>query len=246
MRSTSTTRRCVDRRFRSIPPNGSRCRDRAADHPPAGGDPRHHDGKRGSVGRAAPHEARRTAQQDPGRRDQLAHRAREGSRAWARTSTCRSRSTADSWSTRSNRCTAHAAPIRVLAIDDDETMRFMIRRCLSVPALRRAGGAVGGGRAGDGSRRSAGRHPAGSADARSRRLREPGARCGKRTTFASIPVVIVTSVALDNEAQQRLLAQADALLSKSDLSRETLRNAIRGAVSGRRGALRERQPIPLP
>ena len=49
--------------------NGPRSRDRAADHPPRRRDPRHHDRERSSLGRAAPDEAGRAAQQSSRRRD---------------------------------------------------------------------------------------------------------------------------------------------------------------------------------
>jgi signal transduction histidine kinase/CheY-like chemotaxis protein len=140
---------------------------------------------------------------------------------------------------------ARATPVRVLAIDDDETLRFMIRRCLSVPHydVREA-------LSGEDGLAMAHADPP---DVILLDLLMPGldgyaslAQLRDADDLRNIPVVVVTSAALDNDARQRLLMQANSLLAKSDMSRDTLRDAIRGVIAGRRRAASADSPIPLP
>ena len=126
------------------------------------------------------------------------------------------------------------APIRVVAIDDDEGMRFLVRHCLLAPHFE-VREAVNG--------------EEGLALIRSelpdvilldllmpdadgyevlRRLRE-------REDTRKIPIMVVTSAALDADARQRLLEQADGFLPKSDISRDTLTAVLQSLVKRNTG-----------
>ncbi len=123
-------------------------------------------------------------------------------------------------------------PVRVLTIDDEEIARYLIRQCLPVPAFEvfEADGAE------DGLQRARDEQPdviildlvmpgMGGREAL-RRLREDAAT-------RAIPVVIATASDVGPRDRAELLAQASTLLSKGELTRETLPLAIRHALSGR-------------
>jgi signal transduction histidine kinase/CheY-like chemotaxis protein len=120
-------------------------------------------------------------------------------------------------------------PIRVLVVDDQEVARFLIRQCLPIPAFELTEAATGK----EGLLRARSERPdvvvldlvMPDGDGRDvlRRLRQDAAT-------ADIPVVVVTSTVLDGAERARLLSSAAALLSKADLSREVLGDAIRAAA----------------
>jgi CheY-like chemotaxis protein/two-component sensor histidine kinase len=119
-------------------------------------------------------------------------------------------------------------PIRVLSIDDDEVARYLIRQCLPPPAFD-VGEATSGE---DGIRRAADERP----DVVVLDLMMPGtdgwqvlkALHGTDGT-RDLPVVIVTSHALEAEERSRL-ADAFAIVSKQDLSRRTLAPVVQAAA----------------
>ena len=121
------------------------------------------------------------------------------------------------------------APLRVVAIDDDEGMRFLIRHCLLPPQfeLREAV-------SGDEGLAMIEADPPDvvlldliMADLDGyevlRRLRS---REGTR----SLPVLVVTSAALDAESRARVLEQADGFVSKSDISRDSLASTVQAVA----------------
>jgi signal transduction histidine kinase/CheY-like chemotaxis protein len=123
-------------------------------------------------------------------------------------------------------------PVRTLVIDDQEVARFLIRKCLPVPAYDVTEAAS----AEEGLRRA--RHETFDlvlldlvmADLHGaevlRRLRQdPATR--------DVPVIIVTSTVLDRAEEGRLRQFAAAIVSKADLSRETLGDAVRGVLQSR-------------
>ena len=130
-------------------------------------------------------------------------------------------------------------PIKVLSIDDDEVARYLVRQCLPAPAFDVIEAASGE----DGIRRATGEHP----DVVVLDLMMPGtdgwqvlkALHGADAT-RDLPVVILTSHALDGEERSRL-ADAFAIVSKQDLSRTTLAPMVQAAA--RRD---ERHGVPAP
>jgi signal transduction histidine kinase/DNA-binding response OmpR family regulator len=113
------------------------------------------------------------------------------------------------------------APIRVVAIDDDEGMRFLIRHCLLPPHfdVREAmsgddGLALIGADRPDVVLLDLMMAPPDGYEVL-RRLRE-------QDDTRDLPVLVVTSAALDQEARNRLLQQADGLMPKSGVSRDAL------------------------
>ena len=123
-------------------------------------------------------------------------------------------------------------PVRVLAIDDEEVARFLIRQCLPVPAFE----VIEADRADDGLRRARAERP----DVIVLDLMMPGmdgaealGRLRADAATAGIPVVIATASALDPPRRAELLEQACAVLSKAEITRDTLPAAIRQALAGR-------------
>jgi CheY-like chemotaxis protein len=121
-------------------------------------------------------------------------------------------------------------PIRVLTIDDEEVARYLVRQSLPAPAfdlLEAADGAEGLAFARE-SRPDVilldltmagmdGRHV----------LKELSADA----TTRDIPVMILTSSVLDASERDELLQHAHQVLSKAIVSRETLGEAVRAAIS---------------
>jgi len=127
---------------------------------------------------------------------------------------------------------ARTTPIRVLAIDDDEAIRLLIREWLSLPQfeVREALSTEDGLAMAEAERPDVivadmGMPGIGTAKALDA-LRAAG---GARPT----PLLIVSAAILDAEARQRLATHSDAILSKSDLSRETLAGAVRAVLAAR-------------
>jgi CheY-like chemotaxis protein len=119
-------------------------------------------------------------------------------------------------------------PIKVLSIDDDEVARYLVRQCLPPPAFDVAEAISGD----EGLRRAIAEPP----DVVVLDLMMPGtdgwqvlkelhAAAGTR----DLPVVIVTSHALEPEERSRL-AGAFAVVSKQDLSRSTLAPVVQAAA----------------
>jgi signal transduction histidine kinase/CheY-like chemotaxis protein len=123
-------------------------------------------------------------------------------------------------------------PVRVLAIDDEEVARFLIRQCLPVPAFE----VIEAERADEGLRRARAEQP----DVIVLDLMMPGmdgaealGRLRADPETAGIPVVIATASALEPPRRAELLEQASAVLSKAEITRDTLPAAIRQALAGR-------------
>ena len=120
-------------------------------------------------------------------------------------------------------------PIRVVAIDDDEAMRFLIRHCL-VPPHFDVRDAMG---ANEGLAMIGADRP----DVVLLDLIMPE-RDGydvlrhlrKENATRDIPVLVVTSAALDAETRERLLEQADGIVGKSDISRDVLPDMLQSLV----------------
>jgi DNA-binding response OmpR family regulator len=124
------------------------------------------------------------------------------------------------------------APIRVVAIDDDEGMRFLIRHSLQAPHfdLREALDGESG--------LAAIESDPPDVILLDLIMPEPDGyevlrRLRSRERTRDIPVLIVTSAPLDEETRRRLLAEADGLLAKADISREGLRAVVQSLVSRR-------------
>jgi CheY-like chemotaxis protein len=124
---------------------------------------------------------------------------------------------------------AHAEPIRVLIIDDEEVSRFLVRQCLPTPSFEVLEAAT----AEEGLRLAADQRP----DVVLLDLVLPGmdgrtALQALQATPATsgIPVAIVTATALDSTDRDLLLERARAVMAKSDLSRETLGSLVRTMV----------------
>jgi CheY-like chemotaxis protein len=117
-------------------------------------------------------------------------------------------------------------PLRVLAIDDEEVARYLLRECLPVPAFELTEAAT----AAEGLRRAREDRPdvilvdlvMPDLDGRTvlRMLRTDPATAGAA-------LLVVTSQTLDQREQDAVLRDADALLSKADVTRGTLGDAIR-------------------
>jgi CheY-like chemotaxis protein len=124
------------------------------------------------------------------------------------------------------------SPIRVVGIDDDEGMRFLIRHCLQAPdfELREAAD-------GESGLASINADPP-DVVLLDLVMAEPDGyevlrRLRGREHTRDIPVLIITSAALEEEMRGRLLAEADGLMAKSDVSREGLRTAVQSLARGR-------------
>jgi CheY-like chemotaxis protein len=134
-------------------------------------------------------------------------------------------------------------PLRVLTVDDEDVARYLIRQCLPVPAFEVTEAST----AEEGVSRARDERP----DAVLLDLVMPGAggrdalrqlRADPRT--AGIPIVIVTSTALDRDEHAALLEQVAAIVMKSDLTRDHLPTVVRRVVERGR-ATGDRQNSPL-
>lgn len=125
---------------------------------------------------------------------------------------------------------AHHSPVaRVLVIDDDETARYIIKRHLQGSPYELYEASNGA----DGVKSARDHHPnvilldfllGGSTafDVIDDLKADPRTR--------SIPVIVITSHVLDEIDQKRLLEEAEAVISKQNLSRELAINRIRDAL----------------
>jgi signal transduction histidine kinase/CheY-like chemotaxis protein len=121
--------------------------------------------------------------------------------------------------------------IRVVAIDDDEGMRFLISHCLLAPQYELRVASTGE----EGLAMIASDPP--DAVVLDLILPDPDGyevlrRLRNHDESRHIPVLAVTSAALDAQAQQRLLRLADGFLPKSDISRDALAAAVQSLVMG--------------
>jgi signal transduction histidine kinase/CheY-like chemotaxis protein len=123
---------------------------------------------------------------------------------------------------------AHMA-VRVLAIDDEEAARYIVRQCLPGPAFDVSEAASGE----EGLRRARAERP----DVILLDLIMPG-MTGREALeqlqadpeTRDIPIVISTGAALEDQETVALLRQAAAVLLKGNLSRHTLQNVVRTAL----------------
>jgi signal transduction histidine kinase/DNA-binding response OmpR family regulator len=123
--------------------------------------------------------------------------------------------------------------LRVLIIDDEEVARYLVRQCLPVPAFEVSEASS----AEEGLVRARIDRP----DAILLDLVMPGLhgtevlrRIRADDETSTIAVVIVTSQVLDEGARTDLLRDADAIIEKSGLSRGTLCDVVRAAVTRQR------------
>jgi CheY-like chemotaxis protein len=130
------------------------------------------------------------------------------------------------------RVTARTTPIRVLAIDDDEAIRFLIRQCLSGPSFD-----VREALSGEDGLAMAQKDPP---DVILLDLIMPGVngyevltQLQSEPATRAVPVIIVTSAALSAGERESVLREAHAFLPKSDVTRQTLTNAVRSLVATR-------------
>ena len=122
-----------------------------------------------------------------------------------------------------------ARPTRVLVVDDEDVARYLIRQCLPIPAFELTEATS----VAEGIRRATTEHPDvilldlvmpdGDGRAVLRAVRQ-------QSNGHGIPVVIVTSQALSEEERETLLKEAQGVMSKADLTRETLAASVRAAV----------------
>jgi signal transduction histidine kinase/DNA-binding response OmpR family regulator len=126
---------------------------------------------------------------------------------------------------------ARAAPVRVLAIDDDEAIRFLIQQCLPGSQFEVREAASGT----DGVAMAAADPP----HVILLDLLMPGidgsetlARLRADDRTRNVPVLILSSAELDGDARQHLV-NADGWLSKSDITRDTMPGAVRALLGGR-------------
>jgi CheY-like chemotaxis protein len=127
---------------------------------------------------------------------------------------------------------ARTSPIRVLAIDDDERIRFVIRQCLAGPQYEVREALSGE----DGLAMAQAEAP----DVILLDLLMPGvdgcevlARLREDETTQHVPVLVVTSAALDAADRKRVLDQAEGLLPKSEVTRDKLAGALRAVLGSR-------------
>jgi signal transduction histidine kinase/CheY-like chemotaxis protein len=123
----------------------------------------------------------------------------------------------------------HTRPIRVLSVDDEDISRYLVRQYLAVPefdVLEAAGGE-------EGVRRAREDHP----DLILLDLAMPDVtgedvlrRLRSDPITQGIPVVVVTSRSLEDAERSALLRDAQAILSKTGLSRDTLDQVVRTAL----------------
>jgi signal transduction histidine kinase/CheY-like chemotaxis protein len=125
-------------------------------------------------------------------------------------------------------------PLRVLSIDDEDVARYLVRQCLPPPAYEIV-------EAGDG--------PTGLERAETEQpdvvildLVMPGMHgwqvrqaLQEREQTRDIPIVILTSQALEDAAREAREHEVFAVLSKQDLSRTTLGQTVRAAAESRTG-----------
>jgi signal transduction histidine kinase/CheY-like chemotaxis protein len=122
-----------------------------------------------------------------------------------------------------------APPIRVMVIDDEEVARFLIRQCLPIPAFE----VIEVTTAEESLRRVRAEKPdvilldmvmpdMSGRDVLRQLRAEPSTR--------DIPVIVVTSMALDERELRELVEDTERVLSKADLSRETLTETVRHAL----------------
>ena len=126
---------------------------------------------------------------------------------------------------------SRAAVVRVLVIDDDERVRYLLRQCLAAPQFDVREALSGE----DGLAMAQADRP----DVILLDLLMPDLdgyqvldRLRQDETMRDVPVLVVTSAALDEGALARIRAQADGFLSKSDLSREKLTGLVRALAGG--------------
>ena len=134
-------------------------------------------------------------------------------------------------------------PLRVVAIDDEEVARYLVRQCLPAPAFDVMEAADG---------------PSGVALAEQEApdvilldLKMPGMdgwqvleALGERERTRDIPVAIVTSHHLDDRERARAGERVFAVISKQDLSRAALAQAVHAAARSRAGAAAGPPPPP--
>jgi CheY-like chemotaxis protein/anti-sigma regulatory factor (Ser/Thr protein kinase) len=122
-----------------------------------------------------------------------------------------------------------AAPVRVLMVDDQEISRYVMRECLPAPAYH-----VREAQSGEEALQIVPEfHP----DVVLLDLMLPGMpgadvldRLKADHSTRHVPVVVVTSLTLDTEVRRRLSGAA-AVVSKSELSRDTLARAVASALA---------------
>jgi DNA-binding response OmpR family regulator len=140
-----------------------------------------------------------------------------------------------------------SSPIRVLAIDDDEAIRFLIRQCLSGPSFD-----VREALSGEDGLAMAQNDPP---DIILLDLIMPGvdgyevlAQLQTERATQAVPVLIVTSAALTADERDAVLTRANAYLPKSDVTRHTLTHAVRSLVAARASSRPDagETPAPLP
>ena len=138
---------------------------------------------------------------------------------------------------------ARATPIRVLAIDDDEAIRFLIRQCLAGPYFE-----VREALSGEDGLAMAQKDPP---DVILLDLLMPGVdgyevltQLQKERATRTVPVVVVTSAALTPAERDSVMTQAHAFLPKSDVTRHTLTNAVRSLVGSRGSDRRDGEELP--
>ena len=119
--------------------------------------------------------------------------------------------------------------VRVLAIDDDEAARYIVRQCLPGPAFDVSEASSGE----EGLQRARTERP----DVILLDLIMPGMtgrdaleRLGADPETRDIPIVIATGAALDDHERQALLRHASAVLMKGNLSRDSLQDVVRTAL----------------
>ena len=132
-------------------------------------------------------------------------------------------------------------PLRVLVIDDEEIARFVVRQCLPMPEFElfeATGGETGLTRA-----------RAETFDAIILDLTMPDVsgvevlqRLRSNAATRGVPTIIVTSQSLDDEERRTLLNDAQGVMSKADVSRDTLSELVRTVVAQRPGQPGEAVP----
>jgi signal transduction histidine kinase/DNA-binding response OmpR family regulator len=125
-------------------------------------------------------------------------------------------------------------PVRTLVIDDEEVARFLLRQALPAPAFD----VVEADNGENGFVRAVQDRP----DVILLDLVMPDTpgeaileRLRTETATRQIPVVIVTSKALDQAGRERLLRDAAAIVAKNEISRGTLGDVVRAAAGRRLG-----------
>jgi signal transduction histidine kinase/DNA-binding response OmpR family regulator len=131
-----------------------------------------------------------------------------------------------------------AKPVRVLSIDDDKAIRYLIRQCLSAPQFELREALSGE----DGLAMAHEEEP----DIVVLDLLMPGldgyavlSRLRRDEKTRHIPVLVVTSALLDEDSRRRLMAHAEGFLPKSEITREAMPRAVRAALGTRNGPARD-------